>query len=54
MSLNVNVIIRNVFFLAANQHIRLFSERSCDTEDWSNEAKKNSALNLNKFYFKMF
>ncbi len=26
-----------------NQHIRMISEGSCDTEDWSNEAE-NSAL----------
>ncbi len=28
---------------AANQHIRMISEGSCDTEDWSNDAE-NSAL----------
>ncbi len=28
---------------AANQHIRMSSEGSCDTEDWSNDAE-NSAL----------
>ncbi len=27
----------------ANQHIRMISEGSCDTEDWSNDAE-NSAL----------
>ncbi len=26
-----------------NQHIRMISEESCDTEDWSNDAE-NSAL----------
>ncbi len=26
-----------------NQHIRMISEGSCDTEDWSNDAE-NSAL----------
>ncbi len=36
------LIIRNVSW-AANQHIRLISEGSCDTEDWSNDAE-NSAL----------
>ncbi len=36
------LIIRNVSS-AANQHIRMISERSCDTEDWSNDAE-NSAL----------
>ncbi len=28
---------------AANQHIRMISEESCDTEDWSNDAE-NTAL----------
>ncbi len=36
------LIIINVC-CAANQHIRMISEGSCDTEDWSNDAK-NSAL----------
>jgi len=27
---------------AENQHIRMISEESCDTEDWSNDAE-NSA-----------
>ncbi len=35
-------IIRNVSW-AANHHIRLISEGSCDTEDWRNDAE-NSAL----------
>ncbi len=29
--------------LAANRYIRIISEVSCDTEDWSNDAE-NSAL----------
>ncbi len=32
---------------AANQHIRMISEGSCDTEDWSNDAE-NSALSSQK------
>ncbi len=36
------IIIRNVSW-AANQHIIMISEGSCDTEDWSNDAE-NSAL----------
>jgi len=36
------IILRNVSG-AANQHIRMISEGSCDTEDWSNDAE-NSAL----------
>ncbi len=36
------LIIRNISW-AANLHIRMISEGSCDTEDWSNDAE-NSAL----------
>ncbi len=32
------IIIRNDSW-AANQHIRIISEGSCDTEDWSNDAE---------------
>ncbi len=28
---------------AVNQHIKMISEMSCDTEDWSNDAE-NSAM----------
>ncbi len=31
-------VIRNVS-RAANHHIRMISEGSCDTEDWSNDAE---------------
>ncbi len=37
--LSTLLIMRNVSW-AANQHIRMISEGSCDTEDWSNDAKK--------------
>jgi len=30
------------FFLAANQHIKMISEGSCDTEDWNNDAENKS------------
>ncbi len=36
------IIIRHVSW-AANQHIIMISEGSCDTEDWSNDAE-NTAL----------
>ncbi len=36
------ILIKNVS-LTANQHIRMNSEGSCDTEDWSNDAE-NLAL----------
>jgi len=32
------LIIRNVY-RASNHHIRVISEGSCDTEDWSNDAE---------------
>ena len=35
---------------AADQHIRMISEGSCDTEDWSNDAE-NSALITGINYF---
>ncbi len=31
------------YWSSANQHIRVISEGSCDTEDWSNDAE-NTAL----------
>ncbi len=37
------IIIRNVPW-AANQYIRMISEESCDTEDWSNDAENSHAL----------
>ncbi len=43
--------IENVSW-APNQHIRMISEGSCDTEDWSNDAE-NSALHYrNKWHLK--
>ncbi len=41
---STSLIIRNVSW-APNQHIRMISEGSCDTEDWSSlMAAENSAL----------
>ncbi len=37
------MIIRNVSW-AANQHIRMISEGSCDSEDWSNDAENSQEL----------
>ncbi len=36
------IIMRNISW-EANQHIRIISEGSCDTEDWGNDAE-NAAL----------
>ncbi len=37
---------------ATNQHIRMISEGSCDTEDWSNDAE-NSALTFFNIFKKI-
>ncbi len=47
------LIIRNVSW-AANQHIRMISEGSCDTEDWSNDAENSVLHHRNKFRFKIY
>ncbi len=36
-----------MFFLAANQNIRMISEGSCD---WSNDAKKSALIDHNKLH----
>ncbi len=42
------VIIRNASW-AANQHITMISEGSCDTEDWSNDAENSASQYLPYF-----
>ncbi len=37
----MRIVIRNIS-LAANWHIRMISERSCDTEDWSDHAENST------------
>ncbi len=44
----------NVFFDKPNQHIRMISEGSCDTEDWSNNAENTALHHRNKLHFKMY
>ncbi len=49
------IIIRKASW-AANHHVRIISERSCDTEDWSNEENKilptpHTLIVLNTFSF---
>lgn len=39
---------------AANQHIIMISERSCDTEDWNNDAEKSALNHGNKSHFKLY
>ncbi len=46
--------IDNTFSWAANQHIRMIYEGSCDTEDWSNDAKNSDLHHRNKLHFKTY
>ncbi len=39
---------------AANQHIRMISEGSCDTEDWSNDNENSALHHRNKLHFKIY
>jgi len=43
-----------MFLKKPNQHVRLISERSCDTKDWSNDAENSAIHNRNKIYFKIY
>ncbi len=45
------IIIRNV---SANQHIRMISEGSCDTEDWSNDAENSALHHRYKLHFGVY
>ncbi len=40
------------FSWAANQHIRMISEGSCDTEDWSNDAENSALITEINYIFK--
>ncbi len=44
-------LFRNVSS-ASNQHIRMISEGSCDTEDWSNDAENTALHHRNKLHIK--
>jgi len=37
----------------SNQHIRIISEGSCDTEDWNNDAENSALHHRNTLYFKI-
>ncbi len=53
MVFNIDLLKINVSW-AANQHIRMISEGSCDTEDWSNDAENSALLSYTKkkYYYK--
>ncbi len=38
-------------YWALNQHIKMISEGSCDTEDWRNDAEKSALLQRNKLLY---
>ncbi len=39
---------------SANQYIRMISEGSCDTEDWSNDAENSAAHHRSNLHFKIY
>ncbi len=41
---NMKLKIIRFFSFAANQHIRMISEGSCDTEDWNNDAENSDLI----------
>jgi len=47
----ISLIKRNVSG-AANQHIGMISEGSCDTEDWSNDAENSALITGINYMFK--
>ncbi len=46
----LTLIVRNVSW-AANQHIRVISEESCVTEDWSNDAEISALHYRNSLHY---
>ncbi len=48
----LNIDDKNVSW-AVNQHIRMISEGSCVTEDWSNDAENFALRDWNKLHFKI-
>ncbi len=40
--------------IAIYHHIRMISEGSCDTEDWSNDAENSALHHRNKLHFKIY
>jgi len=47
------LIIRNVSG-ATNYHVRMISEGSCDTENWSNDAENLALHHRNKLHCKIY
>ncbi len=52
-SMTILFLHANASIWAANQNIRMISEGSCDTEDWSNHAENSALHNRNKVMFCM-
>ncbi len=48
------LIIMQKCFFSSNQHIRMISEGSCDSEDWSNDAENTALVYWNKLHFNIF
>ncbi len=49
-----NKVKNNSAVYITHQHIRMSSEGSCDTEDWSNDAENSTLHHRNKLHFKIY
>ena len=47
-----NIENNNTYLLSINHHIRMISEGSCDTEDWSNDAENSTLITEINYYVK--
>ncbi len=52
--LTLIIIIIITVSWAANQHIRIISEGSWNTEDWSNDAENSALHHMNKLHFTIY
>ncbi len=54
--ISTNILISTTFFniynnrKSPNRHIKIISEWSCDTEDWSNDAENSALHHKNKLH----
>ncbi len=51
---SMKILSSKTVFKASDQHIRMISEGSCDTEDWSNDAEKSALHQRNKLHFQIY
>ncbi len=53
-SQNTEVLSSKKTIFIINQHIRMISEGTCDTEDWSNNVENSAFDHRNNLCFKVY